>query len=232
MQPALESYETSSGRLTLWLALLAVGTFVLGVDAFVLPGLLPSVARDLNVSVASAGQLTTAFAVTYAISSPVIAAATGAADRRAVLVGGMAAFLLAMIAQATGPTFGIVLAGRVLAGMGAVAFQANAYAVAGVLSPVERRASSLAVIAAGSSLAAVAGVPFGVFVGQVFGWRDAMWLIAGLATLASAFPAMLPPVKLSAVSLHVRLRLFASALMLTLLLVTALIVIPQFAVIS
>ncbi len=108
--------------LTLRLTLLAVGTFVLGVDGFVFSGLLPAVAHDLHVSVPTAGQLTTAFAVTYAASSPVIATVTGRLDRRAVLGGGMAVFLLGMAAQAAGPNFAVVLAGRVLAGVGAAAF--------------------------------------------------------------------------------------------------------------
>lgn len=75
------------------LIILAVGTFVLGVDGFVLPGLLPDVARDLSVSVATAGQLTTAFAVAYAVGSPIIATLTGRLDRRVVISIGMAIFL-------------------------------------------------------------------------------------------------------------------------------------------
>lgn len=222
----------SPSRLTVRLSFLAVGTFVLGVDGFVLPGLLPSVAHDLGVGVATAGQLTMAFAVTYAIGSPIIATATAALDRRWVLGGGMALFLLGMIAQATGPAFAAVLAGRILAGIGARAFQANAYAVAGVLSPPDRRARSLAVIGAGTSVAAVAGVPFGVFVGQAIGWRAALWLIAGLTLVAGAVTATLPAVRLPSATLGQRLRLFASPGMLTLLLLSVLVLIPAFAIVS
>jgi predicted MFS family arabinose efflux permease len=73
------------------LLILSIGTFTLGVDGFVLSGLLPQVAASLHVSVSTAGQLTTIFALVYAVGSPVIAAAAGAWDRRVLLAAGMAA---------------------------------------------------------------------------------------------------------------------------------------------
>ncbi|GMA24508.1 hypothetical protein GCM10025864_22670 [Luteimicrobium album] len=124
------------------LAILAAGTFALGVDAFVVAGLLPQIARDLHVTAATDGQLTTAFALTYAVGSPALAAATGRWDRRTLLVLGLGVFLLGMVAQAAGPTYAVVLGGRVVAALGAAAFQANAYAVAGLLTTDERRARS------------------------------------------------------------------------------------------
>jgi MFS transporter, DHA1 family, inner membrane transport protein len=223
---------SSNSGLTLQLSLLAVGTFVLGVDGFVLAGLLPAVAHDLDVSVAQAGQLTTAFAISYALGSPLIATATGRLDRRVVLGAGMAVFLVGMVAQAVGPNYPAVLAGRILAGLGAAGFQANAFAVAGVLSPPERRARSLAVVGAGASLAMVAGVPFGVLVGQQVGWRAAMWAIAGLAAVAAVLVLLLPAVRLPAASLTERFRLLSTPAMLALLCATALQLVPQFAVLN
>ncbi|GAA1837763.1 MFS transporter [Pseudonocardia ailaonensis] len=228
----MELREPSNNRLTLQLCLLAAGTFVLGVDGFVLAGLLPAVAADLHVGIPAAGQLTTAFALAYAIGSPIIATVTGRLDRRTVLGVGMVVFLVGMVAQAVGPTFGTVLAGRVVAGLGAAAFQANAFAVAGVLAPPERRARALAVVGAGVALATVAGVPFGVLAGQVLGWRAALWLIVALAAVAAALTVLLPRVVLPAVPLRTRLALFGNPRMLALLVLTALLVIPQFAVVA
>jgi DHA1 family inner membrane transport protein len=71
------------------LLILSIGTFTLGVDGFVLSGLLPQVAASLHVSASTAGQLTTLFALVYAVGSPVIAAAAGAWDRRALLAAGL-----------------------------------------------------------------------------------------------------------------------------------------------
>lgn len=218
----------------LWrLIVLAVGTFVLGVDGFVLPGLLPHIATDLSVSVATAGQLTTAFAVAYAVGSPIIATATGRLDRRIVIGTGMVAFLAGMVLQAAGPSYAVVLMGRVVAALGAAAFQANAFAVAGVLSRPERRARSFAVIGAGSSLASVLGVPFGLLVGQWLGWRGAMWTIAALAAVAAVLAAAaLPSVTLPATSLRSRVSVLVNPRILILLVVSALVLAPLYLVMA
>lgn len=118
---------------------LSVGTFTLGVDGFVLCGLLPQVSASLHVSPSTAGQLTTLFALVYALSSPLIAAAAGAWDRRRLLVVGMAVFMAGIVVQATGPSFAVVAAGRILAALGAAAYQATAYSTAGILSDDEHR---------------------------------------------------------------------------------------------
>lgn len=213
------------------LAVLAVGTFVLGVDGFVLPGLLTPIATDLSVSVAAAGQLTTAFAAAYAIGSPVIATVTGRLDRRVVIGAGMLVFLAGMVLQAVGPTYAAVLAGRIVAALGAAGFQANAFAVAGLLSPPERRARSFAVIGAGSSLASVLGVPFGLLIGQWLGWRGTMWTIVALAALAAVLAWLsLPPVHLPATSLRSRVAVLTNPRMLVLLMVSAFVLVPLYLV--
>jgi DHA1 family inner membrane transport protein len=151
------------------LLILSIGTFTLGVDGFVLSGLLPQVAASLHVSASTAGQLTTLFALVYAVSSPVIAALAGAWDRRRLLAAGLAVFTAGMVVQATGPDFAAVAVGRVLAALGAAGYQATAYSTAGILSDDAHRARSLAVVAGGSSVALVAGLPFGILVGQTWG---------------------------------------------------------------
>jgi predicted MFS family arabinose efflux permease len=211
-------------------ALLAVGTFALGIDSFVLAGLLPALARDLHVSLAQAGQLTTAFAITYALGSPLIATVTGRLDRRAVLGGGMAVFLAGMVGQALGPSYVVVLAGRILSALGAAGFQASAYAVVGALSPPERRARSLALVGAGSSLATVVGVPVGVLVGQQVGWRATLWMIACVAAIAAALCLALPAVSIPSASLRERFGILADPGMVTLLGGTALQLLPLYAV--
>src|SRR5439155_670872 len=92
------------------LIVLAVGVFAVGTDGFVLNGLLPTIARDLHVSVSTAGQLTTVFAATYAIASPVIATVTGSWDRRWVLGGRMSVLVRPTIAKTLAVTAVSVLA--------------------------------------------------------------------------------------------------------------------------
>nr|WP_279588910.1 MFS transporter [Amycolatopsis granulosa] len=211
------------------MVILAVGTFVLGVDGFVMPGLLPEISSDLAVSVATAGQLTTVFAVSYAVGSPVIATLTGRLDRRIVIGAGMVSFLLGMVLQAAGPTYGVVLAGRVVAALGAAAFQANAFAVAGVLAPPDRRARAFAVIGAGSSLAAVLGVPFGLLIGRVWGWRGTLWTIVALAVVAAVLAGLfVPSITLPATTMRDRLTVLVNPRILVLLAVSALVLAPLF----
>ncbi|MBB1151627.1 MFS transporter [Amycolatopsis dendrobii] len=211
------------------MVILAVGTFVLGVDGFVLPGLLSDISRDLSVSVAAAGQLTTVFAVAYAVGSPVIATLAGRVDRRVVIGAGMGAFLVGMVLQAAGASFGVVVAGRVVAALGAAAFQANAFAVAGVLAAPERRARAFAVIGAGSSLAAVLGVPFGLLIGQVWGWRGTLWTIVVLAAVAAVLAGVfVPSMTLPATTMRERLAVLVNPRIVMLLAVSALVLAPSF----
>lgn len=213
--------------------ILAVGTFVLGVDGFVLPGLLPRISASLSVSLATAGQLTTAFALAYAIGSPVIATLTGRMDRRIVITAGMITFLAGMMLQAAGPTYPVVLAGRIVAALGAAAFQANAFALAGVLATPERRARAFAMIGAGSSLAAVVGVPFGLAIAEWLGWRGTMWTLAALAAIAATVTLIAAPsVRLPSSTLSERAAVLVDPRILILLLVSALVMAPLFMVSS
>jgi MFS transporter, DHA1 family, inner membrane transport protein len=211
---------------------LAGGTFVLGTDGFVLSGLLPEIARDLSVSVAVAGQLTTIFALTYAVGSPVIATLTGRWDRRVLLCGGLVLFLVGMSLQALGPTFPVVVCGRVLAAFGAAAFQANAYAVAGVLAAPERRGRALAAVAAGTSVSTVLGVPFGVLIGQLIGWRGAMWVIVALALCVTVAIPALPAVHVPSTSMRARLGVLVRPQVIAVLSSTVIVLVPGYLVVS
>ena len=214
------------------LLILSAGTFTLGVDGFVLSGLLPQVAASLHVSVGTAGQLTTLFALVYAVSSPVIAAVAGAWDRRALLAAGLAVFIAGLIVQATGPDFAVVAAGRVLAALGAAGYQATAYAAAGLLSDDAHRARSLAVVAGGSSVALVAGLPFGILVGQHWGWRAAVWVLVALAVGSAVAVWRLPPARAPRLSLRERGQALTDPRVLGILAGTVTVLTPVFLIIA
>lgn len=212
------------------LVVLAVGTFVLGLDGFLLSGLLPELAADLDVSLSAAGQLTTLFAVSYAAGSPVIAAVTGFLDRRVVLRMGLVVFVVGLVLQALGPTYIVVAAGRILAALGAAAFQATAYAVAGLLADDATRGRALAVVAGGTAVSAVIGVPFGVLVGQEIGWRGATWIVAVLATAAGLLTAVVPSVHAPSASLRARIGVLVRPQVLVVLVGMVLITTPTYLV--
>ena len=214
------------------LVVLAVGTFTLGIDGNIFGGLLPQVAHDLAVPVAAAGQLTALFAIVYAVSSPVIAALAGSWDRRALMTAGMAVFIAGMLLQALGPSFPVVAAGRVVAALGAAAYQATAYSTAGLVSDDAHRARALSVVTTGSAVSLIAGLPFGILVGQLAGWRAAMWVLIALAALTTAAVWRLPAVHAPRLPLATRLRVLRNPVALAVLAGTATSLAPFFALTS
>ena len=164
---------------------LAIGTFAIGTDAFVIGGVLPAVARSLGVSTSSAGLLVTAFAVAYALGAPILAVASARLARRALLVLALTVFVAANVLAAVAPTYALVLIARVLAALAAAAFVPAASAVASSLAPAEYRGRALATVVAGMTVAQVVGVPFGAFVGASLGWRYTFIFVAALGAAAA-----------------------------------------------
>jgi MFS transporter, DHA1 family, inner membrane transport protein len=93
--------------------LLALGTFAVGTDAFVIAGILPGIPRNLSTSIQSAGLVVSVFSVSYALGSPIASALTARWRRQTVLVGGLATFALANVLSAISPTLILLLATRV-----------------------------------------------------------------------------------------------------------------------
>ncbi|MEV0583146.1 MFS transporter [Nonomuraea sp. NPDC050310] len=161
---------------------LAIGNFAIGTGMFVTAGLVQPIARDLDVSPAAAGQMMTVFALSYAVLSPVLAALSARLSRRTVLVAGLVVFIVGNVLTALAPSFGLVLATRVLAAIGAALFTPTASAVASALSPPERRGQALALVMGGLTIATALGVPLGTWLGAT-NWRATLWLVAGLGVI-------------------------------------------------
>jgi predicted MFS family arabinose efflux permease len=126
-------------------AVLALGTFAVGTDAFVLAGFLPATAASLGVSTAAAGQAVTVFAAGYAMLSPVLATVTARLPRRKLLAGALLVLAVANLGSALSPDLPMLLTARVLAAAGASAFTPNAGAVSSAMVRPELRARALAI---------------------------------------------------------------------------------------
>lgn len=177
------------------LLMLALGTFAIGTDSYVVAGILPQVAQSFAVSVAAAGQFVTVYSFAYAVFTPLMAALTAHWPRRRVLLAGLGIFILGNILTATQPTFVLALASRAVAGLGGALFVPAASATATALVPTASRGRALAIVLAGLSGATALGAPLGTLVGSSGDWRMTMWFVAGLATLAGlGVLALLPPV--------------------------------------
>src|ERR1700690_1579160 len=161
---------------------LALGTFAIGTEGFMIAPLLPRLAGDLSVSVAAAGQLVTIFALTYALTSPILTVLTGALNRRRLLVLSMIAFALANVFAFAARDYWMLMGARVLLAVAAGLYSPNANALAGALVSAERRGSALAIVSGGTSIAVALGVPLGSMVGARFGWR-AMFVGVGILAL-------------------------------------------------
>lgn len=159
---------------------LALGAFVIGTESYVVAGVLPSLAADLGVTIPVAGQLITAFALTYALSSPIIAVATGRVERRRLLLISLASFGLFNLLAASAHSYAVLLTARIGLGLSAGTFMpaASAYAVAAM--PAEQRGRALSVIYGGLTVALLLGAPFGVLLGEHFGWRSIFVVVAAL----------------------------------------------------
>lgn len=175
------------------LSVLALGTFAIGTDSFVVAGILPQVAASLDVGVEAAGQLVTVFALSYAVLSPVMAAVTAHWPRKRVLLVGLAVLVVGNALTATLPTFGLVLASRVVAGLGAAMFTPTASGVAASLVRPEQRGRALAIVVTGLSSATALGAPVGTIIGSAGNWRSTMWFVAALAAVAFVGVAALLP---------------------------------------
>lgn len=204
------------------LLVLAGGMFAIGTDSFVVAGVLGQVAGSLGVSVALAGQMVTLYALSYALLSPVIAAAAASWPRKRLLLAGLAVFVVGNVITALAPTIELVLASRLIAGLGAAMFSPTATATGALLVAPEQRGRALAIVIAGLSSATALGAPLGTFIGGWLDWRATMWFVSivgavALLGVAWRLPEIAPP---PAVDLKQRLAPLADPRVLLTLLTT------------
>ncbi len=164
--------------------LLALGMFALGTDAFVIAGVLPVIARDMRVTEGLAGQLVTAFSLTYGFGAPALAALTGNWPRNRVLMMALGAFCLLNIGSALAPSFALLTLTRILAACFAALYSPLAYTIGTSLAAPEKRGQALSLVLGGLTVATVLGSPLGTWVGEHFGWRMSFGLVALLAGVA------------------------------------------------
>ena len=181
---ALRRRTRAGGFAPPWLLALFLLAFAIGTDDLVIAGILPPIAGDLDVSVAAAGQLVTAFALTYALGAPFAALLTARLPRRVLLPVAAAVFALANLAAAAAPTYGTLMAARILSGLAAATASPAAFALAAAAAPEGRQGRYLAVVGAGLTTSLVAGVPIGTRIGAAGGWRSALLFVAALAVAA------------------------------------------------
>ncbi|HEU5037646.1 MAG TPA: MFS transporter [Nocardioides sp.] len=172
---------------------MALATFGLGVNGFVIAGILQPLAEELHITVATAGQSVTVFGVVYAIAAPLMARVTSSASRRAALGVTLAVFALASVATALAPSFGTLMLSRAAAGIAAAAITPLALSTARELVPPDRANRAVAMVLGGMTTSIVFGVPAGTILGNAVSWRATMLLVAAISAIAGvAVTALIP----------------------------------------
>ena len=165
---------------------LTAGAFGIGVTEFVIMGLLIEVGADMGVSIATAGLLISGYALGVVFGAPTLTVLTGRWPRKSVLAGLMAIFIIGNAICALSPNYTILMIARIITALAHGTFFGVGSVVATRLVAPDRRASAIAVMFTGLTVATVLGVPFGTWLGQQFGWRSTFWAVSavGLAALA------------------------------------------------
>ena len=166
------------------LFILALSAFAIGTTEFVIMGLLPEVAADLGVSIPGAGWLVTGYALGVAIGAPFMAMATARLPRKAALVTLMGVFIVGNLLCAIASDYDVLMFARVVTALCHGAFFGIGSVVAAGLVPANRRASAVALMFTGLTLANVLGVPLGTALGQYAGWRSTFWAVTVIGVIA------------------------------------------------
>lgn len=172
---------------------LTVGAFGIGVTEFVIMGLLLQVSGDLGVSIPVAGLLMTGYALGVFVGAPVLTIATRSLPRKTTLLVLMAIFTLGNLAAALAPSFAWLMTARIVTALAHGTFFGVGSLVATSLVAPERKASAIAIMFTGLTLATLLGVPFGSWLGLAFGWRSTFWAVTAIGIVAFLVLATLVP---------------------------------------
>lgn len=163
---------------------LTISAFAIGTTEFVIVGLIPTIAADLQVSLPSAGLLVSLYALGVAIGAPVLTALTGRMPRKTLLIGLMVLFTLGNLLAWKAPGYMSLMTARVLTGLAHGVFFSIGSTLATSLVPKEKAASAIAIMFTGLTVALVTGVPLGTFIGQHFGWHETFLAVSLLGIIA------------------------------------------------
>ncbi|MBM0868613.1 MFS transporter, DHA1 family, inner membrane transport protein [Staphylococcus auricularis] len=164
--------------------MLAIGAFAIGMTEFVIMGLLPNVARDLDVTVSQAGQLITGYALGVAIGGPILVMLTIKWNRKHLLILLMAIFIVGNLAATFSPSYGYLMTSRIITSLAHGSFFGIGSILAASMVSPSKRASAMALMFMGLSMSNILGVPFGTLIGQGLGWKMTFAVIAVIGTIA------------------------------------------------
>ncbi len=171
-------------RIPIALLALTISAFAIGTTEFVIVGLIPTIAADLQVTLPSAGLLVSLYALGVAVGAPVLTALTGTLPRKLLLLGLMLLFTLGNLVAWQAPGYESLVIARILTGLAHGVFFSIGATIATNLVAKDKAASAIAIMFSGLTVALVTGVPLGTFIGQHFGWRATFLAVSALGVIA------------------------------------------------
>ncbi|MCM3611777.1 MFS transporter [Planococcus sp. MERTA32b] len=193
--------------------ILALSTVAVGLVELIVGGILPTIADEFDVSVSSAGQLITLFALIYAIAGPVLLVATSRFERKKVYLISLFIFFLGNIMTFFSPDFTWMMIARILTAASTALIIVLSLTIAAKIVEPPYRAKAIGLIFMGVSSSLVLGVPLGILISDAFGWRFIFLGIAALSIGSMALIALyIQPIPGSkAIPLKQQLKAVASA---------------------
>lgn len=164
--------------------ILGLAVFAQGTSEFMLSGLVPGMANDLQVSVSAAGLLTSAFAVGMIVGAPLMAVASIRWQRRRALLTFLITFMVVHVIGALTGSFEVLMVTRIIGALANAGFLAVALSVAMSMVPADMKGRATSVLLGGVTIACVVGVPGGAILGDLWGWRAAFWAIVVISAPA------------------------------------------------
>ncbi|OHX48464.1 MFS transporter [Planococcus salinarum] len=193
--------------------ILALSTVAVGLVELIVGGILPTIAAEFNVSLSSAGQLITLFALIYAIAGPVLLVATSRFERKKVYLISLFIFFLGNVMTYFSPDFTWMVIARIITAASTALIVVLSLTIAAKIVEPAYRAKAIGLIFMGVSSSLVLGVPLGILISDAFGWRVIFLGIAALSLGSMALIALfIQPIPGStAIPLKQQLKAVASA---------------------
>lgn len=189
-----EEYMISNKNRSTWALLaLAISAFAIGTTEFISVGLLPLISKDLHITVTTAGLTVSLYALGVMFGAPILTSLTSNMSRKTLLLWIMVVFIAGNALAASATTISVLLIARVISALAHGIFMSIGATIAADLVPENRRASAIAIMFTGLTVATVTGVPFGTFIGQQFGWRFAFIIIVAIGLIAIIGNGILVP---------------------------------------
>ena len=173
--------------------ILTIGMFALGMDAYIVAGLIPSISKSFNKSSSAIGQGVTVFTLFFSISAPIFSTILAKSPVKKILIIALSVFTLSNIITAISMNYMLYIVSRAIAGLGAGVFSPIAISASNHLVSEKNKGKAIAFTVGGMSVGTVIGVPLGLEIANISNWRFAMLIIIVISFIALISISILMP---------------------------------------